>query len=139
MTPTGRIIYVNKNSYPDLFFGLKGGLNNFGIVTRFRMHAVPQTQVYAGILVYFLPQFNALAQAFGNFQDNNKDPKAQIIGFLTATGGQLAFIVDIFYDAPTIPPGIFDEFLLISHAGNLQTQSYTSNSEFLKTVPARLF
>ena len=90
------------------------------------MRAVPQTQVYAGVLIYFPPQFAALAQAFGNFQENNTDLKAQIIGFLTATGGQLAFILDIFYDAPKIPSGTFDDFLLIPHAGSVQTQSYTT-------------
>ena len=90
------------------------------------MLAVPQTQVYSGILIYILPQFNALAQAFGKFQDNNKDPKAQIIGFLTATSGQLVFIVYFFYDAPTAPSGTFNDFLVIPHSSRLQTQSYTS-------------
>lgn len=117
---------MNSESYPDLFFGLKGGFNNFGIVTKFSMRAVPQTPVFGGVLIYFPPQFDALAQAFGNFQNNNKDLKAQIIGFITATGGQFAFIVYLFYDAPTIPSGIFDEFLGIEHVGNHQTQSYSS-------------
>ena len=122
---------MNSESYPDLFFGLKGGLNNFGIVTNFRMRAVPQTQVCAGVLLYSLPEFDALAQAFGNFQNNNKDLKAQIIGFLVATGGQFGFLVNMFYDAPTIPSGIFNEFLALPHLGNFQTQSYSS---FIKST-----
>ena len=95
------------------------------------MRAVPQSQVCAGVLIYFLPQFDALAQAFGNFQENNKDPKAQLIAQLTATGGQFAFIVDIFYDGPIVPNGVFDEFLAIPHINNLQTQSYSS---FIKST-----
>ena len=52
ITPNGTIVYVNNISYTDIFFGLRGGLNNFGIVTRFSMRAIPQTLVYGGVLVY---------------------------------------------------------------------------------------
>ncbi|CAF1453811.1 unnamed protein product [Rotaria sordida] len=45
VSPDARIVCVNNMSYPDIFFGLKGGLNNFGIVTRFTMRAVPQTEL----------------------------------------------------------------------------------------------
>ncbi|TKA64294.1 hypothetical protein B0A49_10745, partial [Cryomyces minteri] len=33
--PHGKIVNANANSHPDLFLALKGGSNNFGIVTRF--------------------------------------------------------------------------------------------------------
>lgn len=39
---------VNEHSKPDLYFALRGGMNNFGIVTHFTMRAVPQTQFYSG-------------------------------------------------------------------------------------------
>ncbi len=78
---------MNNNSYPDIFFGLKGGFNNFGIVTNFNLRVVPQTQVYGGALVYSPLQFEALVPAIVNFQANNKDPKAQIIAsFAIGTG-----------------------------------------------------
>jgi FAD/FMN-containing dehydrogenase len=32
----GSISHVNKDNYPDLFKALKGGGNNFGIVTNYR-------------------------------------------------------------------------------------------------------
>lgn len=35
VTGSGAIIQVNATSYSDLFVGLKGGGNNFGIVTRY--------------------------------------------------------------------------------------------------------
>jgi hypothetical protein len=117
---------VNNNSYPDIFFGLKGGLNNFGIVTNFNMRAVPQTQVYGGLLIYSPLQFDGLIQAMVNFQANNKDPKAQIIGSFIIAPGEFIFILIVFYDAPTAPNGTFDEFLAIYPYGTLQTQSYLS-------------
>ena len=121
------MVYVNKNSYPDIFFGLKGGYNNFGIVTNFNMRAVPQTQVYAGFIFYAPPEYQAVMQAMANFQANNRDPKAIIIGFLAIAGGQLIFPVYCVYDGPTVPNGTFDGFLSIPHIfATVQTQSFAS-------------
>jgi len=62
--PNGTVTYVTRSTYPDLFFGLKGGFNNFvshslkpnphslrltgfqGIVTDFTMATFPQTDVW---------------------------------------------------------------------------------------------
>lgn len=90
------------------------------------MRAVPLTQVYGGVLIYALPQFDAMAEAIGNFHENNEDPKAQIIGFVVATHGHYVFVVYFFYDAPIAPSGTFADFLVIPHSGSLETQSYTS-------------
>lgn len=38
---SGKIVDVNKDSYPDLFPALKGGGNNFGIVTRYALKTFP--------------------------------------------------------------------------------------------------
>jgi FAD/FMN-containing dehydrogenase len=45
----GSIVCATKSSYPDLFWALKGGSSNFGIVTRFDIKTVPSTKVYAGV------------------------------------------------------------------------------------------
>lgn len=118
---------MNKNSYPDIYFGLKGGFNNFGIVTNFNVRVVPQTHVYAGIIFYVLPQFRAVFQAMANFQAMNKDPKAAISGFLTFAGGQLLLLLYCIYDASVAPTGTFDGFLAIPHTfTTLQSQSFFS-------------
>jgi FAD/FMN-containing dehydrogenase len=36
---SGEVIEVNKDSHPDLFWGLKGGGGNFGVVTRFTVQS----------------------------------------------------------------------------------------------------
>lgn len=43
VTASGSILTVNEASYPDLFWALRGGGGNFGIVTRFcyRLNALP--------------------------------------------------------------------------------------------------
>jgi hypothetical protein len=126
VSPNATIVYVNNVSYPDIFFGLKGGLNNFGIVTRFSMRVVPQTEVYGGLLYCSPLQLSAVIQAVANFQANNRDPKAQIIASFTIAPGQYVLPLIIFYDAPTVPNGTYDDFINLQCYGALYTQSYLS-------------
>lgn len=39
---------MTENTHPDLYFALRGGMNNFGIVTHFTMRAFPQGKMFAG-------------------------------------------------------------------------------------------
>ncbi|CAF4389920.1 unnamed protein product, partial [Adineta steineri] len=130
VTPNGTIVNVNNETYPDLFFGLKGGLNNFGIVTNFKMRALPQTQVYGGVLLYDFLEINDIVNAAVTFQTNNQDPKAQILCDFTSLGGSVAISIIAFYDAPIAPSNTFEVFTSIRHLGKLQTRS------FLSPVPA---
>ncbi|KAG4433634.1 hypothetical protein IFR05_010880 [Cadophora sp. M221] len=44
----GSLTNINQASAPDLFFALRGGGNNFGIVTHFDMDIYPQGQIWGG-------------------------------------------------------------------------------------------
>ena len=46
------MVTVNEITQPDLYFALRGGMNNFGIVTHMTMRAVPQRQYYSGARTY---------------------------------------------------------------------------------------
>jgi hypothetical protein len=55
---SGKIISVTSKSHPDLFWALKGGSSNFGIVTKFKLATFPSDQIYAGIYsVAYIPGF----------------------------------------------------------------------------------
>lgn len=48
MLPNATVVNVTYESEPDLYFALRGGANNFGIVTHFTVRVVPQgKQLYA--------------------------------------------------------------------------------------------
>jgi FAD/FMN-containing dehydrogenase len=51
VTADGRHLHIDANHHPDLFWAIRGGGGNFGVVTRlqFRLHALPQFT--GGILV----------------------------------------------------------------------------------------
>ncbi|CAF3641994.1 unnamed protein product [Rotaria sp. Silwood1] len=126
VTPNGTIVYVNNNSYPDIFFGLKGGYNNFGIVTKFNLRAVPQNQVYGGCLYYTWFKIDRVLKAITNFQARNTDPKAQILSILAIKDGILGMDLVVFYDAPVAPEGIFKEFTDLQPIGSLHSRSLLS-------------
>lgn len=45
----GTVKYATACSDPDLFWALKGGSSNYGIVTKFKLNTFPSAQVYAGV------------------------------------------------------------------------------------------
>lgn len=53
VTADGKIIHVNEKENPDLFWAIRGGSGNFGIVTsfEFKLHVVGP-QVLAGLIVH---------------------------------------------------------------------------------------
>ncbi|KAG6369181.1 hypothetical protein JVT61DRAFT_1339 [Boletus reticuloceps] len=131
--PNGTVINVMETSRPDLFFALKGGLNNFGIVTRFTLKTFPQTQVWGGLITYAADAVDRVNTATVNFAANSTDPKAVIVTGYAYTLEQLLVTEVLFYDAPALPPGIFDEFLAIpSLKKDVCTRSYLS---FVRSLP----
>lgn len=44
----GSLVNANSTQNSDLFWALKGGSSNFGLVTRFDLETIPSTQVWAG-------------------------------------------------------------------------------------------
>ena len=53
MTADGELLHVNSESHPDLFWAIRGGGGNFGVVTRFHFRLHPIDSVVGGML--FLP------------------------------------------------------------------------------------
>jgi FAD/FMN-containing dehydrogenase len=51
VTADGRLLRVDASSHPDLFWALRGGGGNFGVVTRFQYRLHPLRTVVAGLLV----------------------------------------------------------------------------------------
>lgn len=76
VTATGDIIYVTKDTYPDLFKALKGGGSNFGIVTRFDMTAFEATKLWGGAVTYNKTAGPELLSSTVDFVDNVENDQA---------------------------------------------------------------
>ncbi|KAF2638132.1 FAD-binding domain-containing protein [Massarina eburnea CBS 473.64] len=109
----GTIGHITKD-YPDLFKALKGGGNNFGIVTNYKLQAHPQANIWGGNLVYLRTpkQDKKLLKAVRDFTEYNTDPKAAVIVTAEKTNVNIvdSWIIFLFYDGPKPPIGIFANF-----------------------------
>lgn len=91
---SGAIVDANQKTNPTLYKALKGGGNNFGVVTRIDVAAIAQPKLWGGsiLLPYFpdsaIATLNALTNftALSNAQPNNG---AQVVITYTATGQAL--------------------------------------------------
>ncbi|KAH8979805.1 FAD-binding domain-containing protein [Lactarius akahatsu] len=121
--PNGTITSVTSND-TDLWFGLRGGLNNFGIVTNFVVKSYPQTKVWGGFMFYPPNQLAAVKDALVRYQ-RKQDIKASAAVLLNYGSGQLLVGSFLFYDAPVPPQGLFDDFLTIpTTSKNISTTSF---------------
>ncbi|KFY69248.1 hypothetical protein V498_10504 [Pseudogymnoascus sp. VKM F-4517 (FW-2822)] len=80
----GSIHDVNRKTYPDLFQALKGGGNNFGIVTRFDLATYPQGDMWGGLVQYTEEKLEIFIDALSYFGDRQaEDPDcAAIVSFI---------------------------------------------------------
>ena len=83
VTATGTVLKVTAKSQPDLYWALRGGGNNFGIVTRFTLATFPQGLMWGGARIYLEPSFPSLIDAFVQLgHDAARDPNAgEILSF----------------------------------------------------------
>jgi FAD/FMN-containing dehydrogenase len=85
VTADGRIVTASETENPDLFWALRGGGGNFGVVTRFtlRLHPVGPL-VFGGMLMYPGPMGAAVLRNFRDFIADAPDEVGGGVAFITA-------------------------------------------------------
>ncbi|KAK5087911.1 hypothetical protein LTR05_002127 [Lithohypha guttulata] len=125
---SGAIVDANNETNPDLFRALKGGNNNFGIVTRFDLEVFETTLLWGGVVVYPNDTTPAQLQALKNFCDKiESNPYGSAIGIWQFTSQTDATIIINAYDytAAVERPAVYDEFLAIP--GNISDSLRITN------------
>jgi FAD/FMN-containing dehydrogenase len=87
VTADGRVITANAREHPDLFWGLRGGGGNFGVVLSFEYRLHPITQVLAGLLFYPLEQAAAVLERYADFIETAPDALTIQAGFVQVIRG----------------------------------------------------
>jgi len=82
VTADGELRRVSAYEHPDLFWGLKGGGGNFGIVTSMEFALYPLTSVYGGNLFYSLEQTAEVLDLYSRWVDTLPDEMTTAIAFM---------------------------------------------------------
>ncbi|RAK79952.1 FAD-binding oxidoreductase [Aspergillus fijiensis CBS 313.89] len=125
---SSEIVYANWHSHPDLFKALKGGSNDFGIVTTFDMDTLPAEDLWGGALVYNISRAPEYIAAATDFTDNiATDPYGAWYGIFNynATTGRTDIVATLAYTRPVMRPAITDT-TRISTIVNQNRYTYTS-------------
>jgi FAD/FMN-containing dehydrogenase len=67
VTADGQIRTASQEQHPDLFWALRGGGGNFGVVTSFEYQLHPVKDVYVGLFFYEVDQAGALLRFYRDF------------------------------------------------------------------------
>jgi FAD/FMN-containing dehydrogenase len=83
VTASGESVHASESENPELFWGVRGGGGNFGVVTSFtfRLHALGPS-VFAGTLIYRQPRWTDALRAYAEWTRDQPDMMTSIITFM---------------------------------------------------------
>lgn len=111
---SGEVVNANAFDHPALYKALKGGGNNFGIVTRFDLKTFEQGEIWGGEILHpytdVMLQLQAL-EDFGIASGAGADPFASVETTFALTGsGPAAILNQIVYTKAQAYPEITRNF-----------------------------
>jgi FAD/FMN-containing dehydrogenase len=112
VTAAGERVRASAGENPELFWGIRGGGGNFGVVTSFeyRLHAVGPV-VFGGAIFYPLDRARDLLRVYGEWAPDLPDEMTTMVAFLTAP------------PEPFVPPELVGSPMVaiaLCHAGPLE-------------------
>lgn len=101
VTATGEVVRANASEHPDLFWALRGGSGNFGVVTRFefRLHPVGP-DVLSGLIVYSISEAKSVLQQYREFMA--KAPEELSVWTVLRQAPPLPFLPEEVHGTPVI-------------------------------------
>ena len=83
----GRFVTASETENSDLFWALRGGGGNFGVVTSFLFRTSPASLVYGGPIIFDLADAGAVMRWFRQFQPTSPDEFYMFLGLQTVPPG----------------------------------------------------
>lgn len=87
VTADGEVLTASQDSNEDLFWALRGGGGNFGVVTAFKYRAHPVSTVLAGFLMHPMAKAGELLRFFREFMTTAPDELTAFVGLLCLPDG----------------------------------------------------
>jgi hypothetical protein len=111
VTASGKVDNANLTHNSDIFYAMKGGGNQFAIVTTYTLQTFAIGKVWGGHKIFTLDKKDVVLNATHDLVSDYYDPKAAVIVTYTTTLLDLVeiFVVFFFYNDPVGPGAILDK------------------------------
>jgi hypothetical protein len=100
ITADGRFRTASAKEHADLFWALRGGGGNFGIVTSFEYRLHPVSEVLGGVVMYPLDQAGEVLRFYRDFCPGLPDEAEAFCVFLTSPEGIPVVALALGYNGP---------------------------------------
>jgi hypothetical protein len=113
---SGEIINANAKENSDLWLALRGGGNNFGVVTRYDMKTFKQGPLWGGSVYYFAHSFPSQIEALVNEiqkPDASEETHLMISIGYAAQFGQTVCQNQVYYTQAVEKPAVLEPFTAI--------------------------
>ncbi|RYP22773.1 hypothetical protein DL765_001482 [Monosporascus sp. GIB2] len=119
----GTVVEANATNNADLHWALKGGNNNFGVVTHMKLATYDTKGVYGGDLTYPESSLDQLVSANYDYivRQSVQDPLTHCIptiGYNATSDSASAFVTLVYNDRVNSTPAIFQPWLDTPHDSN---------------------
>jgi FAD/FMN-containing dehydrogenase len=89
----GRAVWADASRNPDLFWGLRGGGGNFGVVTSMRIRLHSLGKVLAGLILFPWSEAESILREFGQIVSSASDELYIQAGGITGPDGNLVMFL----------------------------------------------
>jgi len=100
VTADGQVRRASATENPDLFWGIRGGGGNFGVVTSFEFRLHPVRMIYGGMLVYPAPRAPEILRHYRDIASSAPDELALFAGLMTSPDGMPITAIFAGYNGP---------------------------------------
>ncbi len=87
VTADGKLRIASPSEHADLFWAIRGGGGNFGIVTSFEFRLHPVSTLYAGVILYPLEKSTEVLRCYRDFMKNSPRELSAFFAFLIVPPG----------------------------------------------------
>jgi FAD/FMN-containing dehydrogenase len=100
VTADGRWLRASSGEHAELFWGLRGGGGNFGVVTSFEYQLHPVGTMLAGMVIYPIAQAPAFLRLYREVTETAPDTLGSLVALGTLPDGTQAAVLLVGYTGP---------------------------------------